>query len=208
MAYSSDSKTLLSELKKHWSIHDISMFGCIGLFNENNTIFGLLHDGKFYVRSTTTNEPEYIRRGYQPYIYEKRSTSSNKPAHNVRMHYYHIDMTNGIDSRFVSLVNSTITELEQHSTEPKQKIRQLPNMRVSLERKLVKVGIDTVSKLKAVGSIKAFIKLKEQTPTMTSNVLLALEGAITNTHAAVLPQARRKELIQLAGVQQKQSANA
>ncbi len=70
----------------------------------------------------------------------------------------------------------------------------LPNIGKVLADKLKVVGIDTIEKLKSIGSKNAFIKLKTIDSEACINSLYALEGAIKQTRWHDLDKCRKEEL--------------
>ncbi len=59
------------------------------------------------------------------------------------------------------------------------KLRDLPGLGPKSEAWLIEVGIDTPDKLKSIGAIRAFIKLKKKCRSKPSlNFLYALVGAV------------------------------
>ncbi|CBY27715.1 DNA transformation protein TfoX [Yersinia enterocolitica subsp. palearctica Y11] len=75
-------------------------------------------------------------------------------------------------------------------------MKDLPNLSASLERLLWKVGIQSAAELKLEGAKCCYLKLRTLRRTLGVNVLLALAGAISGHHCAVLPLMLRSELIE------------
>lgn len=61
-----------------------------------------------------------------------------------------------------------------------EKLSDLPNIGLELEKRLVKVGIETPEYLKSEGSCNAFQRLRIVDSTTCINTLYSLEGAIQN----------------------------
>ena len=70
----------------------------------------------------------------------------------------------------------------------------MPNIGKILTDRLVKVGIDTPEKLKAIGSENAFIRLKIVDSGACLSMLCALEGAIQGIRWHNLDKVRKSEL--------------
>lgn len=52
------------------------MFGSLGLYRDGD-FFGILHDGRLYLRTDAETRPEYERRGMAPFRPSPRQTLKN-----------------------------------------------------------------------------------------------------------------------------------
>lgn len=75
-------------------------------------------------------------------------------------------------------------------------LETLPNIGLTLARKLNEVGIHTISDLKQTGSENAFIKLAIIDHTACINMLYALEGAVQEIRWHQLSKERKQELLE------------
>ena len=76
----------------------------------------------------------------------------------------------------------------------KPQLTKMPNIGKILADRLVKIGIDTPEKLKAIGSENAFIRLKIVDSGACLSMLCALEGAIQDIRWHDLDKVRKSEL--------------
>ena len=75
-----------------------------------------------------------------------------------------------------------------------QPLSKLPNIGKELEKRLMKVGINSAEELISIGSSKAFQLLIALDPTMCINSFMALEGAIQGIRWHNLDPAKKQEL--------------
>lgn len=75
------------------------------------------------------------------------------------------------------------------------RIKDLPNMNMSIERALGKVGISDVDYLKMLGAKVCYLKLRQKKVNLSIKLLFELAGAIEGYHIAVLPESIKIELI-------------
>lgn len=61
-------------------------------------------------------------------------------------------------------------------------IESMRNMTPRSSQQLASVGINTIEKFRAMGSVEAYVKLLRGCTNIGPNMLWALEGALTNTH--------------------------
>ncbi|HHW26660.1 MAG TPA: TfoX/Sxy family protein [Firmicutes bacterium] len=73
-------------------------------------------------------------------------------------------------------------------------LRRLPNIGPELERQLCEVEIDTVEKLKSVGSREAWLRILSRDPSACLMRLSALEGAIQGIRWHDLDETTKREL--------------
>lgn len=76
-----------------------------------------------------------------------------------------------------------------------ERLRDLKNLGPASERQLHEVGITTPEQLAAIGSIEAYLRLKERFGSRVTRVFLrALEGALLDVHWNHLPPEIELEL--------------
>lgn len=171
-----------------------SMFGGFGIF-ANGTMFALVVQNTLHIRADDKTIVEFKSRGFQPYAYAKRGFP-------VITKYYALadDCWSNINEVFnlgQSAFNHAEAEKQIQATQQPQRIKDLPNLRLTTERMLKKAGISTVSELMDQGALNAYHAIRASNPdsTISLELLWALEGAIKGTHWSVIPQSRRDELI-------------
>lgn len=65
---------------------------------------------------------------------------------------------------------------------PDDLIESMRNLGPRSAQQLASVGINTIEKFRAMGSVEAYVKLVRGCSNVGMNMLWALEGALTNTH--------------------------
>ena len=75
-----------------------------------------------------------------------------------------------------------------------ERLSKMPNVGVTLEKKLIDAGISTPEDLKSLGSKEAFIRIKVIDNTACYNMLCALEGAIQGIRWHNLSDVSKKDL--------------
>lgn len=73
-------------------------------------------------------------------------------------------------------------------------LTSMMNIGKEMGKKLTAVGIDSPEKLIELGAKQAFLKLKEEYPSVCLVHLYSLEGAISNTEFNCLSEEKKKEL--------------
>ena len=185
-----DSMKLFEPLGK---IKSHSMFGGFGIFADE-TMFSMVVNGQLHIRADKDTIKQYERQGFQPYVYKKRGLP-------VITKYFAVPEDLWQDQKQIlqlaskSLDFAKEEKAEQAAAKP-TRLKDLPNLRITNERMLKKAGIDSVERLSEFGSLNAFNAIKETyASAVSTELLLALEGAINGTHWSVIQDKRRKELI-------------
>ncbi|KJF81725.1 DNA transformation protein [Photobacterium angustum] len=175
------------------SIKSRSMFGGFGIFS-GDTMFALVVNDKLHLRANAETEKEFKQAGLEPYVYKKRGF----PV--VTKHYAIPDQWWDEPTKIVAQGRYSLDAAEKDKQEKEScvpdRIKDLPNLRLSNERMLKKAGIKTIEQLQAVGSLGAYKALQEsQKSPLSIELLWALEGAISGQHWSVIPEQRRNELL-------------
>jgi DNA transformation protein len=196
--YLKDCVNLFAPLGK---ITSHSMFGGFGLFSDN-VIFAFVVESDLHIRADKVSSKEFEKQGFKPYQYVKRGFL-------VTTKYYALPKALLADTNCVlklaeDALRSAKNEKRQKLTNPVLRIKDLPNLTLSIERMLKNVGIKTVEELRKAGAIKAFHSIRVKYNNVNNDFLFVLEGAIEGHHWSVIPQKRKDELLsQLDFVNQK-----
>lgn len=169
-----------------------SQFGGYALLVDG-IMFALVSDGELYLRANDQIENIFQTRKMSNLVYAKRGMP-------ILLRYYFVDSTLWEDQNllfyFVQLAyESSKTEMLNKKSQP-VRLKDLPNLSITIEKLLWKVGIKSAEELKIKGAKCTYLKLKSLNKSLGFNVLLALAGAISGYHCAVLPSVLRNELLE------------
>ncbi len=169
-----------------------SQFGGYSL-SVNKVMFAVVSDGELYLRANDNIEGCFQARGMMNLVYSKRGMP-------VFLRYYHVDESLWNDNEtllhFAQLAyKEALIEVSLKKSN-NIRLKDLPNLGVSLERLLWKAGIKNVSDLRSEGAKYSYLKLRKLHKNLGINVLFSLAGAINGYHQAVLPAVMRNELLE------------
>jgi DNA transformation protein len=71
----------------------------------------------------------------------------------------------------------------------------LPNLGPRSQQMLAAVGIDTLQRLRELGAVRAYLRVKRNGGNASLNLLWALEGALTGQHWQVVAKQERLRLL-------------
>jgi DNA transformation protein len=169
-----------------------SMFGGYGICLDK-VMFSLVADDKFYLRANEELEPNFINNGMKPLIYMNRGLP-------IVMRYFHIESSIWEDEQrlkeWVELsLSAAIKDKLNKDNAQSERLKELPNITLSLERLLWRAGIFNKDNLFKIGAVKAFLMVKSISHSISIDVLFALAGAIEGCHAAALTEDKRSHLL-------------
>ncbi|GAB1440342.1 TfoX/Sxy family DNA transformation protein [Providencia sp.] len=159
----------------------------------DDAIVGLVLDGDFYLRGCLLARSHFEASGLNRLVYSKKGVP-------LEMRYYQISeqiwCNETLILQYIELAyRSAVEELKQKKAIT-MRIKDLPNMNMSVERALGKIGIFQVDDLRTMGAKACFMKLKQYGKHDPSiQLLIGLAAAIEGCHSAVLPKTVKQELI-------------
>lgn len=168
-----------------------TQFGGYSL-SVGGAIFALVMKENLYLRANEKNERVFIKHGLPRMAYSKRGIA-------IRLRYYRVEQALWEnETLLLELARIALEGTRQDVAEraaDNQRLKDLPNIGINMERRLWVAGIEDRQQLYYYGAKECFLKLSRFNKLLSVNVLLALEGAITGFHQAALPAASRNELI-------------
>ncbi|NUF50678.1 TfoX/Sxy family protein [Gilliamella sp. ESL0250] len=175
-------------------IEDISIKTFFGGFsvNSKDTMFGWITQKDFYLRGHPDYRSFFIDLGMQP-------LSITMGMSTKLLDYYKVDEELfKAQEKLVTMVNMVITytkkELHEKNEIKANRIKELPNMTLSLERLLCSVGIKDVETFQQVGYLSAYYKIKKKKEAISMNILFVLYSSLNRFHVATLSKETKNEI--------------
>ncbi len=169
-----------------------SMFGGLGLFQEQ-AMYALLADDIVFIRGGGHLDDSLKKLGCEKYRHVKKQTTAT-------VNYY--DITHLYESRDGRLDELIQTSIEyaiedrktQYMTGP-LRLRELPNMQLTLERMVKKAGIEDVAMFMDLGAERVFKKVQEKYGNnLDIRLLWRFAGAVDGVHWRLLQESRKEAL--------------
>lgn len=171
-----------------------TMFGGFGIFS-NGVMFSMVIDDCLYIRTTKETVDKMEAKGYSAFKYKKKGFLSQTK-------YYLISIGDISDNEQVVVYGKealkyAIRDKVESNKSTNKRLRDLPNITLNMEKKLIKHGINTVEELHSMGAVAAFkqIESEYQDVESKSQIILSLEGAVMGLHKAVIPESSRTNLL-------------
>lgn len=186
-------QNFIQYVEKFGDFQKRSMFGGTGLFKED-AMFALLSNDRVFIRGGDKLDNELSQLGCEKYRHVKKQTTAT-------VNYYDVtELFVSGDSRMDRLVEESIeysvSEREFKRSSANRRLRDLPNMQLTLERMVKKAGIEDVETFVQLGASEVFSKVKE---TYGSDVdvklLWKFAGAIEGIHWKLIQEPRKRQLL-------------
>ncbi|MEG3696127.1 TfoX/Sxy family DNA transformation protein [Vibrio coralliirubri] len=149
-------------------------------------MFAVIFDEKFYFKIKSR---EIEGSGLNPQTYTKKDVV-------VKSNYFPIKLDCDLNvHKLVSLIHNIILFELSSDCQQEQRVKDMPNMTLKLERMLKNCRFTSRELLLKTGSTNAYLKLKEKYGVnVTDNTLLRIEGAIKGRHWSTIPLSVREDL--------------
>jgi DNA transformation protein len=196
-------KTICQRFRSLGPISAKTMFGGVGLY-QAESMFALVSENKLYLRGCEALEALHRQHGSEHFIYTKRG----RP---VVLQYYSIDSALWHnDTLLMTYAQQALAGARQDRQRKAlarcQRLKDMPNLGLSSERLLHRVGIESVDQLRHLGAVRAYLQVKARSRDLSLNYLWALAGALAGCHAANLPkEIRHNLLISLQNLQEERA---
>ncbi len=170
-----------------------SMFGGIGLFKEE-AMFALVSNDQFYLRGGKELDQAFIDLGCDKYRHVKKQTTAT-------VNYYDITQLfntehSGLDELVNRSIECSIQQRNFQKSSASRRLRDLPNMQLTLERMVKKAGVEDVETFMEMGAAQVFSKVKQAYGNdVDVKLLWKFAGAIDGIHWKLIQEPRKRELL-------------
>lgn len=159
----------------------MSLFGGAGVYSEGVMFAWFYHD-KFYLKGHHSYLTMFLRYNMKPLEFNSGVTVKLLQYYEVTEQLWH-DEEKLI--KMIQMVIKNSNKIQSYCLK-EPRIKDLPNITISLERSLFRVGITTLDSFRQNGSFKCFFKLKESNKNLSYNILYILHSALLGKHVATL----------------------
>ncbi|EKO3976839.1 TfoX/Sxy family DNA transformation protein [Vibrio fluvialis] len=172
-----------------------SMFGGIGLFQQD-AMYALLTEDCIFIRGGEDLDEVLTNLGCDKYRHVKKQTTAT-------VNYYDItQLFEQNHSELDSIIERSILySIEQRSFQKSQanrRLRDLPNMQLTLERMVKKAGVDDVETFMRLGAPDVFNKVRRiYGSDLDVKLLWKFAGAIEGIHWKLLQEPRKRQLLDI-----------
>lgn len=170
-----------------------SMFGGTGLFRDE-AMFALISTDKIFIRGGEALDETLNQLGCEKYRHVKKQTTAT-------VNYY--DITQLFSSQHQRLselveqsINFSVSQREFKRSSANRRLRDLPNMQLTLERMVKKAGVEDVDTFLELGAPAVFSRVKQAYGSdVDVKLLWKFAGAIEGIHWKLIQEPRKRQLL-------------
>ena len=170
-----------------------SMFGGTGFF-VSGAMFALVKEDRIYLRGGPSLTEKLVERACKKFVHVKKSSTAIVNYYDITELYEHdpADLSGLVKT---SLDNS-VAEKKYRDSKLNKRLRDLPNLRLTIERMLKKAGVDDVDTFFAMTPEELFRKVQEAHGyDVDIKLLWMFSGAQTGTHWTLLSEDTKQQLL-------------
>lgn len=169
-----------------------SMFGGIGWF-QSDAMFALIAHDRIFIRGGGKLDAILHQLGCEKYRHVKKQTTAT-------VNYY--DVTALFEANNAQLkavirdsIAYSIQQRQQQKSADNRRLRDLPNMHLTLERMVKKAGIDSVETFIRLGAAEVFARVRQIYGEIDITLLWKFAGAIDGIQWQLLQEPKKQQLL-------------
>ncbi|MBN3572921.1 TfoX/Sxy family DNA transformation protein [Vibrio neptunius] len=183
----------INYVNKFGSFQRRSMFGGTGLFKQE-AMFALMSADKVFIRGGEHLDDKLATLGCIKYRHVKKQTTAT-------VNYYDITRLVGqqgelLDEIVEHSIKFSVSQRYHKKSSSSRRLRDLPNMQLTLERMVKKAGVDDVDTFLKLGAPKVFSRVKATYGNdVDIKLLWKFAGAIDGVHWKLIQEPRKRQLL-------------
>lgn len=172
-----------------------SMFGGVGLFQQD-AMYALLTEDYIFIRGGEDLDEVLTNLCCEKYRHVKKQTTAT-------VNYYDITQLfeqnySELDSIIERSIKYSIEQRSFQKSQANRRLRDLPNMQLTLERMVKKAGINDVETFMRLGAPDVFNKVRRiYGNDLDVKLLWKFAGAIEGIHWKLLQEPRKRQLLDI-----------
>ncbi|WP_299013909.1 TfoX/Sxy family DNA transformation protein [uncultured Photobacterium sp.] len=180
-------------LREFGSYDKRSMFGGTGIF-INNAMYAILTDQSMFLRGGEALDQQLTSLNCNKFKHIKRSTTAVVNYYDVTELFLH---NKELCSELIKVsIEVSQKEKAYKSSVQSKRLRDLPNMRLTLERMVKKAGVPDVNSFITLGAAEVYRKVRHSHgKDIDLKLLWMFAGAIDGCHWSLLKDDRKQGLL-------------
>ncbi|PXA74836.1 TfoX/Sxy family DNA transformation protein [Vibrio sp. 11986-1-5] len=171
-----------------------SMFGGVGLFQQE-AMYALLTEDAIFLRGSEELDERLAQLGCEKFRHVKKQTTAT-------VNYY--DITQLFEQGYAQLddiiqrsIFYSISQRSFQKSQASRRLRDLPNMQLTLERMVKKAGVNDVETFVKLGAPAVFSKVRKiYGSDVDVKLLWKFAGAIEGVHWKLLQEPQKRQLLE------------
>ncbi|EEX92663.1 DNA transformation protein TfoX [Vibrio orientalis CIP 102891 = ATCC 33934] len=170
-----------------------SMFGGTGLFRDE-AMFALLSADKIFIRGGEKLDQQLNLLGCEKYRHVKKQTTATVNYYDITelFNTKHADLSDLVEQS----ISFSVSQREFKRSSANRRLRDLPNMQLTLERMVKKAGVEDVETFLELGAPAVFSRVKQAYGSdVDVKLLWKFAGAIEGIHWKLIQEPRKRQLL-------------
>lgn len=170
-----------------------SMFGGTGFFVQG-AMFALLKNERIYLRGGNEFTDKLIEKECKKFVHVKKSSTAIVNYYDITDLYER--NANDLDAFVRKSLDNSVAEKEYRDSKLNKRLRDLPNLRLTIERMLKKADIENVDTFFSLSPEEIFRKVQEAHGyNVDIKLLWMFAGAQTGMHWTLLSEDVKQQLL-------------
>ncbi|GEM75566.1 TfoX/Sxy family DNA transformation protein [Vibrio sagamiensis] len=172
-----------------------SMFGGVGMFSDD-AMFALVSNENCYLRGGAKLDGIFTELKCEKYKHVKKQTTATVNYYDVTKLF--LNGFNELDDLLEKSIRCANEDRLYQKSFASRRLRDLPNMQLTLERMVKKAGISDVETFLDLGAVKVFNQVKSAYGSdVDIKLLWKFAGAVDGIHWKLLQEPLKKQLLSM-----------
>ncbi len=186
-------QSFLQYVRKFGSFQKRSMFGGIGLFSDD-AMYALLSNGIIFIRGGGELDELLEKKGCARFKHVKKQTVATVNYFDISELFMQQDAS--LDGLIQASIEYSKQERAFQKSEDSRRLRDLPNMQLTLERMVKKAGVLDVDTFLHMGPETVFQRVKQTYGgDVDIRLLWKFAGAADGCHWKLIQEPRKQQLL-------------
>ncbi|KOE82668.1 DNA transformation protein [Vibrio alginolyticus] len=170
-----------------------SMFGGVGLF-QNEAMYSLISEERIFIRGGGHLDSMLTRLGCEKYKHVKKQTTATVNYYDITDLF--VSESDELDVIVARSIQHSVKQRSFQKSSASRRLRDLPNMQLTLERMVKKAGVADVETFIELGASEVFSKVRKiYGSDVDVKLLWKFAGAIEGIHWELLQEPRKRQLL-------------
>ncbi|MEF1282654.1 MULTISPECIES: TfoX/Sxy family DNA transformation protein [unclassified Vibrio] len=180
-------------VKKFGDFQKRSMFGGTGLFKDD-AMFALLSANKIFIRGAEALDEELRALNCEKYRHVKKQTTATVNYYDITSLF--VDNFERVEELVEQSIKCSVSQRKYKRSSANRRLRDLPNMQLTLERMVKKAGVEDVDTFLELGAAAVFSRVKEAYGSdVDVKLLWKFAGAVEGIHWKLIQEPRKRQLL-------------
>ncbi|MCG9678605.1 TfoX/Sxy family DNA transformation protein [Vibrio sp. Isolate24] len=183
----------INYVNKFGNFQKRSMFGGTGLFKQD-AMFALISADKVFIRGGEYLDDKLATLGCIKYRHVKKQTTATVNYYDITQLFN--NQSEVLDEIVENSIKFSVSQRHYKKSSASRRLRDLPNMQLTLERMVKKAGVGDVDTFLQLGAPEVFSKVKATYGNdVDVKLLWKFAGAIDGVHWKLIQEPRKRQLL-------------